>query len=188
VHAIVGLGNPGREYSKTRHNIGFMILDKIAEDKQCTFKPGKGPYYYSETSHTGFPLILIKPTTYMNRSGIAVRNALKFFEFNYNNLLILYDDFHLDFGVLRFRAKGSDGGHNGLKSIIYELERQDFHRLRFGIGDPSSDTVDHVLSEFSKTEEKELDFLINKSIEGIGIYLKFGIDVAMNRFNRNFLN
>jgi len=188
VHVIVGLGNPGRGYGRTRHNVGFMMLDKISEIKKCSFKAGRGPYYYSETSLSGFPLILIKPTTYMNRSGVAVRNALKFFELDYNNLLILYDDFHLDYGVLRFRSKGSDGGHNGLKSIIYELASQDFNRLRFGIGDPSSDSVDHVLSDFSKSEEKEIDFLMDKAVEGIEIFLKSGIDVAMNKFNRNFLN
>ena len=188
MYAIIGLGNPGRSYLMNRHNAGYMLLDSMIEGKNQTFLPGKGGFFYSETSRAGQPVILVKPTTYMNRSGIAVKQVLHQFPVELENMLIVCDDFHIDFGVLRFRKKGSDGGHNGLKSIIYQLETQEFDRLRFGIGDPGRDSVDFVLSDFSRDEQEQLDSVFAKAREGIDVWIESGIEEAMNRYNRNFLN
>jgi PTH1 family peptidyl-tRNA hydrolase len=188
VYAIFGLGNPGGSYSMNRHNVGFMLIDRMAAQKKGSFSPGKGPFYYHESRRFGKSVVLIKPTTYMNRSGVAVKHALRFFDIELENMIVLYDDFHLDLGMLRFRKRGSDGGHNGIKSIIYQLESETFNRLRFGIGDPSRNSVDHVLSDFKKTEEEHLELLFDKAVEGVDVWLQSGIDEAMNKFNRNFLN
>ncbi len=186
--AIFGLGNPGSAYGMNRHNVGFMLLDKMAQSKKASFRPGKGPFYYLESRYAGKHVVLIKPATYMNRSGIAVKQSLRFFNIERDNMIVLYDDFHLDFGLLRFRKKGSDGGHNGIKSIIYHLESEAFNRLKFGIGDPSSNSVGHVLSDFTKAEQEHLDVLFEKAIEGINVWLRLGMQEAMNRYNRNFIN
>jgi PTH1 family peptidyl-tRNA hydrolase len=160
----------------------------MVEGKRQSFLPGKGGYFFCETIRANQPVILVKPTTYMNRSGIAVKQALQYFDIKPAKMLVVCDDFHIDFGVLRFRKKGSDGGHNGLRSIIYHLESQLFNRLRFGIGHPGNDSVDFVLSDFDKNEQDELGFLFEKSREGIDDWIEYGIEEAMNKYNRNFLN
>lgn len=188
MYAVIGLGNPGRSYLMNRHNIGYLLLDSMAEGTGQAFLPGKGGFFYSEISRAGQPVILVKPTTYMNRSGIAVRQVLHRFPVDLDKTLIVCDDFHIDFGVLRFRKKGSDGGHNGLKSIIYQLETQEFGRLRLGIGEPARDSVDFVLSDFSGDEREELETVFARAREGIDVWIESGIEEAMNRYNRNVLN
>ena len=185
---ICGLGNPGRRYRLTRHNIGFVFLDYIQNQLNISFKPGKGDYNYCEAEIADQPVLFVQPLTYMNLSGTAVIQILEYFCVNPDDLLIVYDDFHLPFGELRFRKKGSSGGHNGIASIIYELETDIFARLKIGIGDQFEDSVDFVLSKFSKLERKQIESLMKNAYEALNIWLTQGIDIAMNHFNRKVID
>ena len=185
MRALIGLGNPGRQYALTRHNIGFIFLDFIQHKVNIPFSPGKGDYYFSEVSFGQQEVVLIKPTAYMNNSGLAVRQVMEYFSILQEDLLIIYADFHLPFGTLRFRAKGSDAGHNGIKPIIYELESELFSRLKIGIGSAFSDAVDFVLSDFSKAETEQLETLFKTALLGVESWIEYGIDRAMNFYNRN---
>jgi PTH1 family peptidyl-tRNA hydrolase len=187
VQAIIGLGNPGRKYQETRHNIGFLIIDAILAAYKISPKPGKGDYYYAELDLAGKNTLLVKPTTYMNASGIAVKQLIGYYSIDLQDMLVVYDDFHLPFGTLRFRTKGSDGGHNGIESIIYQLKTESINRLRFGIGDQFHDSIKFVLSKFSRIEKKSLGDLIKVAIEGIFFWLENGIDEAMNYFNKSYI-
>jgi peptidyl-tRNA hydrolase, PTH1 family len=187
VFVIVGLGNPGNKYEFTRHNIGFRIVDSIAVDYNVLFKSGKGDYYFSEFKYNGDRVILVKPVTFMNNTGLAIHQILKYFPVSIENLLIVYDDFNLPFGTLRFRKEGSDGGHNGLKSIIYHLHSNVFDRLRFGIGTEFKNSVSFVLSKFKKDEEKEIDTLISAAKAGVENWIVEGIESSMNKYNKMYL-
>jgi PTH1 family peptidyl-tRNA hydrolase len=187
VRAIFGLGNPGKKYQYTRHNIGYMIADYLSAYFDVPFKAGKGDYYFSEYTFNNERVLLIKPTTYMNRSGQAVEHVLRYFPLSQEDLLIVYDDFNLPFGTIRFRPQGSDGGHNGIRSIIYHLHDDTFDRLRFGIGDDFHEAVHHVLSTFSKTETDHLKHLLEISRKGIEFWINNGMDDAMNQFNRSHI-
>ena len=172
---LVGLGNPGAEYNKTRHNVGFMVLEAIAKQNNCNFRESKKIYgrtceYGSGNGKTR----LLLPTTYMNESGKSVRSAKDWFNFENHQLLILVDDMDLPLGKIRLRSKGSSGGHNGLKSIINHLGTDEFKRLKIGIGPPSKDlterkskTVSHVLGRFSKEEFIVLSYIIKEIISCI---------------------
>ena len=184
MRAFIGLGNPGRQYQQTRHNIGFSLLDYIQRKCEIPFGPGKGDYYFSKVLLAGQDILLVKPVTYMNRSGFAVAQVMENFSISREDLLIIYDDFHLPFGEIRFRTRGSSAGHNGLNSIIYQLESEEFNRLKMGIGTPQDDTVDYVLSEFSETEKPKLEIVFRYSLEALELYLKEGMARAMNTFNR----
>lgn len=185
--ALFGLGNPGRRYIHTRHNIGYMIVDHFSAFSHIPFKAGKGDYYYRMIEKGNKRLICVKPTTFMNRSGLAVRQVCDYYKIEMENSLVICDDFNLPFGTLRFRQRGSDGGHNGLKSIIYQLQTENFSRLRFGIGTPSTDTVNFVLDKFSKTETTQLNELLPICSESIANWLEDGIEKTMSYYNRNFL-
>ncbi|MBN2423445.1 MAG: aminoacyl-tRNA hydrolase [Calditrichaceae bacterium] len=187
VRLLAGLGNPGKRYYWTRHNIGFLILDHIAGQLSASFMPGKGDYYFAESKAAGYNLVLIKPATYMNNSGVALKQAGDFFSIPADHSLVIYDDFHLDFGVMRFRSKGSAGGHKGIESIIYHWETKNIQRLRIGIGSDFEDSVQYVLSEFNEQEKKELEKIYQTAYEGILIWLKEGIEKAMTHYNRNVL-
>ena len=184
---IVGLGNPGNKYEFTRHNIGFRIVDSIAEEYNVPFKSGKGDYYFSEFKYKRNRVILVKPVTFMNNTGLALHQILKYFPVSVEKLLVVYDDFNLPFGTLRFRREGSDGGHNGLKSIIYHLHSNVFDRLRFGIGMEFKNSVSFVLSKFNKNEQRELDELIIAAKMGIENWMDEGIELTMNKFNKMYL-
>lgn len=184
---VIGLGNPGRKYEFTRHNIGFRIIDSIAEEYNVPFKSGKGDYYFAEFQFKGDRVILVKPVTFMNNVGLAVHQVFKYFPVSEQELLVVYDDFHLPFGTLRFRKEGSDGGHNGLKSIIYHLHSNVFDRLRFGIGTDFKDSVSFVLSKFNKSEEKGLESLVSESKLGIENWMVEGIELTMNKYNKMYL-
>ena len=188
MHALIGLGNPGNRYEDTRHNIGYLIVDQLSAVKNIPFKPGKGDYFYKELDINDQQVLLFKPTTYMNKSGRAVRQILEYFSLSVDQLLIICDDFNLPFGAFRFRMKGSDGGHNGLKSIIYQLQTENFNRFRFGIGDEFSNAVSYVLESFSKKEFKKLNDLFPISSEAIHHYLEYGLERTMNKYNRQFNN
>lgn len=187
MRAIIGLGNPGRRYINTRHNIGFEILDYFSEIYKVPFKAGKGDYYYSDFTLKGQRILLVKPTTYMNRSGSAVKHVLRYFPVTIDELLVIYDDFNLPFGTIRFRPQGSDGGHNGVRSIIYDLESDSFARLRFGIGNQFENAVNHVLAKFSKEELRHLDKMNEISQKGVESWIEYGIDITMNNFNNSYL-
>jgi PTH1 family peptidyl-tRNA hydrolase len=187
VFVVLGLGNPGTKYEFTRHNIGFRIVDSIADEYKVPFKSGKGDYYFAEIKFNNERVLLVKPVTFMNNVGLAVYQILNYFPVSAKEMLVVYDDFNLPFGTLRFRKEGSDGGHNGLKSIIYQLHSNVFDRLRFGIGTEFRDSVSFVLSKFKKSEQKELDGLIIESKLGIENWMLEGIDSTMNKFNKMFL-
>lgn len=188
MHAIIGLGNPANRYDDTRHNIGYLIVDHFSGVTNIPFKPGKGDYYYKKLDLKDQPVLIFKPTTYMNKSGRAVRQILEYFSLSVDQLLIICDDFNLPFGAFRFRTKGSDGGHNGLKSIIYQLQTEDFNRFRFGIGDEFSDATSFVLESFSKKEFTKLNDLLPISTEAIHYWLEQDIERTMNKYNRQFIS
>ena len=152
---IVGLGNPGREYEKTRHNAGWRALDKIAAKLNCKVDKGKFQGLYGQTSYAGCKVLLLKPQTYMNLSGRSVLQLSAFFKVPPQRIIVLFDDISLEPGRLRLRKDGSAGGHNGIKSIIAELGSQDFPRVKIGVGakpHPDFDLADWVLSTFSAAE------------------------------------
>ena len=172
---LVGLGNPGTEYEKTRHNVGFMVLEEIARKNNCSFRESKKLFGRTCEYGSGIEKTrLLMPNTYMNESGISVRSAKDWFNFQNNQLIVLVDDMDLPLGKIRVRSKGSSGGHNGLKSIINHLGTAEFKRLKIGIGAPSNDqkerqskTVSHVLGRFSKEEFIILNFIIQEIISCI---------------------
>ena len=154
---IVGLGNPGREYRETRHNVGFQVIDKLAEAQGISVTRAKFQALYGEGRIGKERVLLVKPMTYMNQSGVAVRQILDFYKADLNNCLVIFDDVDIPFGQLRFRANGSGGSHNGMKSIIQHLKSQEFPRLKIGIGSkkPQQDLADFVLSKFRPEEIDE---------------------------------
>ena len=156
---IVGLGNPGNQYNDTRHNVGFMYLDRVAEFNHITFTK-KFNAEYADYNQNGEKIILLKPNTFMNNSGEAVRKFKNFFNLDNDDILIVFDDLDLDFGITRFKKDSSHGGHNGIKSIISHLGTQKFARVKIGIcNEYKKDTKEFVLSKFSKVEIKELPFI-----------------------------
>ena len=183
---IVGLGNPEKRHEKTRHNIGFEVIDEMARLFQAGFTTGKGNFHYAKATHRGEPVILLKPMTYMNLSGHAVVAAMNFYKIGIGDLLIICDDLNIPLGSIRLRAKGSAGGQNGLKHIIQCLGREDFARLRVGIGreHPSSSYSSFVLGKFSEEERKNADSIVPECANAALDFIENGIEHAMNRFNR----
>ena len=184
-YLIAGLGNIGAEYRDTRHNVGFMVVRKLAE--KFDVQPELSRHAYTaQGKFKGRQIHMIFPTTYMNLSGKAVRYYLEKLKIPLNQLLVVTDDIALPFGKLRLRAKGSDGGHNGLKNINQVLGSQEYARLRFGVGSDFSrgQQVDYVLSPFSDEEMDALTPLIDKCVEGILSFTTIGIDRTMTEFNK----
>jgi PTH1 family peptidyl-tRNA hydrolase len=184
---IVGLGNVGREYEATRHNVGFMVVDLLASKAKKPFKAGAGEYFLSEFRHAGEDVFLLKPTTFMNNSGVAVKDAVEKFGIDLVDLLVVYDDFNIPLGQLRLRKGGSDGGHNGVYSIIYHLNDDDFPRMRCGIGTeavvPGRDMADFVLSKFQADESPEVEEMVKDAADAVFVFINSGIQAAMNKFN-----
>lgn len=182
---IVGLGNPGNKYAGSRHNIGFECLDRLAEKVSIKIGPGKGPFYMGTGMYQRHKLILVKPTTYMNLSGDAVQQVLHYYKIDPEECLICYDDIDIPIGDIRLRAKGSAGGHNGIKDIILKLGTDKFPRLRIGIGSNFSkgQQVDYVLSRFSSQEKKIMDKTLDTAVNAALHFITDGIDEAMNTFN-----
>ena len=182
---IVGLGNPGREYEKTRHNAGFRALDILAEKLGCRVDKLKFQGLYGQVSRKGRKLLLLKPQTYMNLSGRSVLQASAFFHVPPQNIIVLFDDISLEPGRLRLRKDGSAGGHNGIKSIIAELGSQDFPRVKIGVGakpHPDFDLADWVLSAFSAQEEKALQPALERAAEAALAIIEVGLPEASNRY------
>ncbi len=182
---IVGLGNPGRKYKRTRHNLGFMVVDRLAEQKGLSYKKGRGAYETAGFVHNNQSIILAKPLTFMNNSGQAVAELVNYFDVDLSQLLIVFDDIELPFGRIRLRARGSSGGHNGLDSVLQHINTKNFARLRIGIGTEYAkrDMIKFVLSSFSRNEQKELDSIIDRSIDAILDFVEYGIDFTMNKYN-----
>ena len=182
---IVGLGNIGEKYIFTRHNVGFMLADSIALNSNLTFKENSRLKCLMTNLRNGYDdFLIIKPTTFMNLSGEAVRAVMDYYKIDIKDLLVVYDDLSLDLGKLRFRPNGSDGGHNGIKSVIQHLGTQNIARLKIGIGpQPSIPSEVFVLQNFSKEELDKLKTVISKAKEGISCYFKEGMAIAQNKFN-----
>ena len=182
---VLGLGNPGARYAGTRHNIGFMLVDYLARQAGAEWvASARDQSVLAEVDWDGQLILLVKPQTYMNHSGRAARALCARFAVPPSDVLVAYDDFLLDFGRLRLRGRGSDGGHNGLSSVIEELSSQDVPRLRLGIGQPpqSGDIVEYVLAPFSQSD-REVETLVEWGASAVETYFAEGIEVAMNRFN-----
>ncbi|VAX23268.1 Peptidyl-tRNA hydrolase [hydrothermal vent metagenome] len=183
---IIGLGNPGKRYQLTRHNIGFIILDAFAQKHNLEFSPGKGDYYFVggvlDTSHFN----LYKPTTYMNLSGIAVKQIIENDNVEPDEILIISDDINLDTGKIRIRESGGDGGHNGLSSVIYHLNSDKFLRLRFGVGNDFEEgkMPDYVLQNFYENEWEIIRFNVNFSVSLIEQFILGGKQLMLNYFSK----
>jgi PTH1 family peptidyl-tRNA hydrolase len=173
-------------YEKTRHNIGYLVIDKIANNAQITYKPGKGKYLIGKLHKDNEELFLLKPLTYMNLSGIPIADAQETFDVDLSNLIVVLDDMNLPFGQLRLRRGGTDGGHNGLASVIYHLVSEEFPRLRIGIGKPEEGIPpsEYVLLDFSDDEKKDLPAIIDNATACIDVWLREDIETAMNMANR----
>jgi len=181
---VVGLGNPGRQYEETRHNVGWMVLDRLAERAGWTgHARARDAAATVHGRFNGLELMLVKPTTYMNLSGVAVRKVLARQRAPIGDLLVVVDDFDLPLGKLRLRERGSAGTHNGLRSIIGEMGNQDFARLRVGIGQPSRDAMDHVLSRFTGAEKRVLDSAIDAAADAVEDWARLGPTRAANKWN-----
>ncbi len=179
---LVGLGNPGRKYSDTKHNIGFWVLDRFTEKRSLIFQAGKGDYLLAQKGK----LVCIKPTTFINNSGVSLLDVKQFFKAETENILVVYDDIDLPLGTLRFRTGGRTGGHKGIESIIYQLQSEDFNRLRMGIAidDDMRPSEKYVLSPFQKREIELKNKMIEKACEGIDYYLTHDMKETMNKFNK----
>ena len=184
---IVGLGNPGREYRETRHNVGFMVVDEIARRHGIDWTAG--PSQLAETliakRFGDEPVMVAKPLTYMNNSGDAVAGLVRYFDVSHDDLFVVVDEAALPFGRIRARARGSAGGHNGLKSIIERLGTTEFSRLRLGVGrgDGRRDLADHVLARFERGEQADLETLITRAADAAEMFAAEGISKVMNVFN-----
>ena len=183
---IVGLGNPGREYEYTRHNAGFLTLDRIAVEQNTEIKKLKNKALIGDTVIGGHRCLLVKPQTFMNNSGEAVRDISAFYKIPPEKIIVVFDDISLPCGKLRIRRKGTDGGHNGIKSIIYHLNSDNFPRIKIGIGakpHPDYNLADWVLSTFGKEDMEELMKAIQKAVDVLPDMLDGNIDKAMNKAN-----
>jgi PTH1 family peptidyl-tRNA hydrolase len=182
---IVGLGNIGAEYSGTRHNVGFELVDKMARELSVEFSTAGGSFLIAEGSFKGQPVHLIKPTTYMNRSGRAVSSALAITGNALSDCLVCYDDINLPPGKIRLRSSGSAGGHNGIQDIIDRMQSREFPRLRIGVGDDfrRGRQADYVLSQFSGEQRPHIDDALDESVEALFTFMRAGIEQAMNDHN-----
>ena len=181
MHILVGLGNPGRKYSDTKHNFGFWVLNRFTEKRSLTFQAGKGDYLLAKKGD----LICIKPTSFMNNSGMPVLDVKQFFKVEPEQFLVVYDDIDLPLGTIRFRDGGGTGGHKGIESIIYQTQNEKFNRLRIGIAtdDDMRPAERYVLSPFRDEQKESVNEMIEKACEGIEYYLSHDIKETMNQFN-----
>ncbi|MFH1755949.1 MAG: aminoacyl-tRNA hydrolase [Candidatus Latescibacterota bacterium] len=182
---ICGLGNPGRKYAGTRHNMGFLLLDYLTDRYSLSWRSGAGDYLLGESKEDDHHLVFLKPHTYMNLSGRALRDYSRRDRFEAHELLVLCDDFAIPLGRIRLRKKGSDGGHNGLRSIIELLSSQEFARLRMGVGPvpEGMDPADFVLGSFGKSERPLVGSAIRRAADCLDALIRGGFDEAMGRYN-----
>ena len=185
MYLIIGLGNPEEEYSKTRHNMGFNTINKIAQKYNIEVNKNKFQGLYEITIIEGKKTILIKPQTYMNLSGNCVQEFVNFYKIEKENIIVIYDDMDIESGEIKIRKKGGPGGHNGMKSIIQMLGTEEFKRIRIGIGRPkhNGDEINYVIGAIPEEEIPKLEDGVEKAKEAVIEILKNGIDSAMNKFN-----
>ncbi len=184
MYIVVGLGNPGRRYQGTRHNVGFATVDLLAHENKIKINKLKHRALYGEGHLWGKKILLVKPQTFMNLSGESVRDIVNFYKIDTENLIIIYDDVDLELGTLRIRQKGSAGTHNGMRSIIYQVQTDEFPRVRLGIGRPQfGDLSSFVMGSFSKEEVTPMKKAVERALLGVETIVRYGIAEAMNRFN-----
>lgn len=184
---VAGLGNPGKEYVDTRHNIGFIVLNKFADKLNVKFTRMQSKAMVTKARHQGKTIVLAKPRSFMNNSGQPVSALARFYKIPTENILVVYDDVDLDFGIIRVRADGSSGGHKGMQSIIQQLGTNQIPRVRVGIGRPPGkmETPDYVLRRFSKQEEDFLPQMIETAADAALEFITNGVVSAMNTYNAN---
>ena len=184
IKLIVGLGNPGKEYSNTRHNIGFITIDEFVKSKNITFDKKKFDGIYAEEMINGDKIIYLKPQKYMNLSGEVVKDFINYFKIDIENVLIISDDVSLPFGKIRLRAKGSSGGHNGLKNIELNIGTQEYKRMKIGIGSNNNyDMKDYVLGHFNKEEEKQISDNFVKTNAILQSFISMNFNDLMDKYN-----
>lgn len=184
MYIIAGLGNPGKEYEHTRHNAGFLTVDYLAYKNNVSLNKIKFKGLCGEGIIGGNKVLLLKPQTYMNLSGQSILDAVQFYKIDLENLIIIYDDVSIPLGRIRLRPSGSDGGHNGMKSIIYLLGQDNFPRVRVGIGGPKYDMVDHVIGKFDNEEKGIITSVLKTAGDAAESILTEGMQTAMNKYNR----
>ncbi len=180
---IVGLGNPGKQYEMTRHNIGFMVISYLSRVYNIKVKKLQGKALTGDGQIAGEKVILAMPQTYMNLSGESVRELCAYYKIAPQDVIVIYDDKDIDVGKIRIRPKGSAGGHNGMKSIIYQLQSDEFPRIRVGIGHPTGDLADYVLGHFSKDEQAEIEKAGKHAAQAVEMIITDSVERAMNSFN-----
>ena len=180
---IVGLGNPGRAYAHTRHNVGFDILDILAKRRNVRILGRQGQALTGSFELCGEQILLVKPQTFMNESGQAIGELARKHKLSPDDVLVIYDDLDLPLGKIRVRMRGSSGGHKGMKSIISHLHSEDFLRIRIGIG-RAGEAIDHVLSRFNRKDRAIMDVTLQQAADALDMILEEGIDAAMNNYNK----
>lgn len=185
MYLIVGLGNPEEEYNNTRHNMGFNTINKLAKQYNIEINKSKFKSLYGNGIIEKEKVILLKPQTYMNLSGTAIKEVMDFYKINKEELIIIYDDIDIEPGIIKIRKKGGPGTHNGMKSVVNEIKTQDFTRVRVGIGMPSnkSDLINYVIGKISKDDIEKLEDGTTKAKDALIEIIKNGVDTAMNKFN-----
>jgi peptidyl-tRNA hydrolase, PTH1 family len=182
---VVGLGNPGKQYHGTRHNVGFAVIDGLAAAPSCGRFQCRFSAQVAELMEGDQKVLLVKPETFMNLSGRCVRQVVDFYQLDLADLLIVCDDVNLPLGKLRIRPKGSHGGHNGLRDIQSHLGTQEYARLRIGVDAAGEgELVDHVLSRFRPAERAVIDDAVAEAVQAVSVWVRQGLDVCMNRFNK----
>ena len=182
---VVGLGNPGKRYDGTRHNVGFVILDQLAKAPGVSSHQDRFDADLAEWHEDGEKILLLKPQTFMNLSGRAVRQVVDFYQIEHADLLVICDDMALPLGKLRFRARGTHGGHNGLRDIQSHLGTTDYARLRLGVDVPDEqrDAIDHVLGKFKPSEKPVIEDAVSLAVQAVAMWVKQGIQKCMNQYN-----
>ena len=185
MYLIVGLGNPENEYARTRHNMGFDTVNKVAQNNSIEINKSKFNSLYGIGTIEGEKVVLLKPQTYMNLSGTAIRDFMKFYKLSPKDIIVIYDDLDIQPGIMKIRKKGSSGTHNGMKSVVQEIQTEDFGRIRIGIGNPKykGDLLNYILTKIPDEEYKILENAIDNAAKSINEIIKNGIDIAMNKYN-----
>lgn len=185
MYLIIGLGNPEEEYSNTRHNMGFNVINKIANEYKIEVTKNKFKGLYGKGEIEGEKIILLKPQTYMNLSGQSIKQIMEFYKIEKEQMIVIYDDIDLKPGIIKIRKAGGSGTHNGMKSVIQELKTKDFKRVRVGIGMPKEkeNLIEYVIGAIPKEEKEKLDKATKIAKEAVIEIIKNGIDIAMNKFN-----
>lgn len=185
MYLIVGLGNPEEEYARTRHNIGFDTINKIAKNNNIEINKNKFNSLYGTGNIEGEKVILLKPQTYMNLSGNAVRDFMNFYKIKEEELIVIYDDLDIEPGIIKIRKKGGPGTHNGMKSVVHEIQTENFCRIRVGIGNPKykNDLLNYILTRIPEEEYKILEEATATAAKAVSEIIKNGTDSAMNKYN-----